>query len=303
MTIEDWRRWQYELEKEYARKFLLSQKGSRERAELFRLAYSDVIGNVIEHYNPGGGETQHITVTAAIVKTLLPSPTGRKIFDLGCGSGKLLAALAKDGYDAYGTDLSANSIKIGRSALSKFQKADHIRQEDFLDYVSSTTFDAIIMDNVIEHLIPDTVSDVLLKCYAMLKSEGFLIVLTPHVLSGPHDISKYFVPCGAKAEGFHLREYSFTDLDQCLRNSGFSEVFGFPFHPRLMDQCGLLPWASRWAAVKSMKLEKIAQRPLVRRMLQSKATFAKIATAFGFPAVAVGVKHRATEQACTRHSF
>ena len=81
-------------------RYLETPKGSDERRQLFQHAYSDVIGNIIESYNPGGGETNYTDTVVDIVKSLLPPSRKHtaKIFDLGCGSGNLLMALAKDGY-------------------------------------------------------------------------------------------------------------------------------------------------------------------------------------------------------------
>jgi len=119
-----------------------------------------------------------------------------------------------------------------------------------------------------------------------------LVVLTPHSFSGPHDVSKHFLPFGAKAEGFHLKEFSFTDMDEFLRRAGFQDVLGFPFHPRLLGKYHLTPKPSEWAARKSMMLEKIAKRGPLPKLLRLGRTSARIVTALAFPAVAVGAKRR-----------
>ena len=144
--------------------------------------------------------------------------------------------------------------------------------------------------NVIEHLVPDETSDILAKCYEMLDQEGYLVVLTPHSFSGPHDVSKYFVSFGSKAEGFHLKEFSFTDMNQFLMHAGFQKVWGFPFHPRLLGKYRLTPKPSEWAARKSMILEKVAQRGPFAKLLRLGRTSTRMLTALAFPAVAVGVK-------------
>jgi 2-polyprenyl-3-methyl-5-hydroxy-6-metoxy-1,4-benzoquinol methylase len=293
-TFEQWRQRHYEIEKQYAGRILKTPKGSEERRQLFQQAYSDVIGNIIERYDPGGGETNYTDTVVGIVKTLL-SPSVRKsakIFDLGCGSGHLLISLAKDGYDVYGIDVSRASIEQAKQDLSAFGKSEHVQHGDVLDYHAPTKFDVIVMDNVIEHLVPDETPDILAKCHEMLGEQGYLVVLTPHTFSGPHDVSKHFLPFGAKAEGFHLKEFSFTDMDEFLRRAGFQDVLGFPFHPRLLGRYHLTPKPSKWAARKSMMLEKIAQRGPLPKLLRLGRTSARIVTALAFPAVAVGAKRR-----------
>jgi 2-polyprenyl-3-methyl-5-hydroxy-6-metoxy-1,4-benzoquinol methylase len=283
----------YEVEKDYARRILQTPKRSLERRLLFERAYSDVIGNIIEQYNPGGGETNYHDTVAALVKSLSP-PTSRgfkRVFDLGCGGGHLLVALAKDGYDVYGIDVSGPSIAEAKRELAPFFKSEHVQHADILDYEPPMKFDVVVMDNVIEHLVPDETPDILAKCYDMLNPKGLLIVLTPHALSGPHDVSKYFLPFGAKAEGFHLKEFSFTEMNDAIKRAGFQEVLGFPFHPRLLRKYHFTPKASKWAARKCMMLERMAQHwpsPQILRLLGR--TSVRALTALAFPTVAVGVK-------------
>ena len=302
-TFQEWRQHHYKIEKQYARQILETPKGSDERRQVFQQAYSDVIGNIIEVYDPGGGETKYTDTVVGIVKSLL-SLSGKhaakhatKIFDLGCGSGHLLVALAKHGYNVYGIDVSEASIVEAKKDLSPFAKSDQVQNGDVLDYNPPTKFDIIVMDNVIEHLVPDETSDILAKCYEMLDEGGYLVVLTPHSFSGPHDISKHFLPFGSKAEGFHLKEFSFTDMNQFLRHAGFEEVWGFPFHPRLLGKYNVTPKPSEWAARKSMMLEKVAQRGPLPKLLRLGRVSARMVTALAFPAVAVGVKKAAGQSA------
>ncbi len=47
------------------------------------------------------------------------------------------------------------------------------------------------------------------------------ICITPNRLNGPHDISRYFDPV---ATGFHLKEYTVTELSDLFKSVGFSKV-------------------------------------------------------------------------------
>jgi 2-polyprenyl-3-methyl-5-hydroxy-6-metoxy-1,4-benzoquinol methylase len=295
LTFQEWRRRHYDVEKDYARRILQTPKGSEERRKLFTLAYSDVIGNIIQAYDPGGGETNDSVMLSALVTSLLasrgPSWRSSKVFDLGCGGGGLLAALAKAGLDVYGVDTSESSVVRAKQGLAAFGKDGQVSNEDFLDYVPPAKFDAIVMDNVIEHIVPDTISDILEKCYANLADGGFLVVITPHLFSGPHDVSKYFLPLCAKAEGFHLREFSFTDLYGSLTEAGFSEIRGCWVHPRLALKFNLVPRPSGFAARKCMALEALAGRWPFRGLFKIHKTISRIIVALAFPAIAVGVKN------------
>ncbi|MFL5657745.1 MAG: polysaccharide deacetylase family protein [Ktedonobacteraceae bacterium] len=74
---------------------------------------------------------------------------------------------------------------------------------------------------VMEHLHPDDALEQLANIHKVLMSQGIYICVTPNRLSGPHDISKRF---DAVATGFHLKEYTNTELSNLFIQAGFSKV-------------------------------------------------------------------------------
>ncbi|MFD1063610.1 methyltransferase domain-containing protein [Winogradskyella litorisediminis] len=84
--------------------------------------------------------------------------------------------------------------------------------------------DVIYSDQLIEHLHEDDVKLQLKNIYNALNDAGKYVCVTPSRLSGPHDVSQYF---SDKAEGFHLKEYTFTELDMLFKSARFSKVFGY----------------------------------------------------------------------------
>jgi len=77
---------------------------------------------------------------------------------------------------------------------------------------------------LIEHLHPDDAFEHLKDIYNILIKGGKYIIITPNRLSGPHDISKYF---DQVATGFHLKEYTITELFDCVREAGFMKIRTF----------------------------------------------------------------------------
>ena len=55
----------------------------------------------------------------------------------------------------------------------------------------------------------------------MIALGGSYFCVTPNSLNGPHDVSKYF---DTVARGFHLKEYTFTELDALFRQFGFRRM-------------------------------------------------------------------------------
>jgi 2-polyprenyl-3-methyl-5-hydroxy-6-metoxy-1,4-benzoquinol methylase len=287
ISIAEWQRHHFLVESDYARKILLSKKNSIERSKLLKDGYNEIV-NIISAYNPGGGETDYTEVVVSVIKKLLKR--GSKIFDLGCASGNLLLKLANNGFEIEGIDVSEGLVEKAKLKLASISKSDSVRQADIIQYQIKETFDCIVLDNVIEHFHPDLVDDILGKCYSLLNSTGYIFILTPHKFSGPHDVSKCFLPLGSKAQGFHLKEYSFTDLKDNLVRAGFNNIFGFPFHPRLFRSMRFYPRCSRFGARKAIFLEKLFSHRLLSKSLRINSTLSHILVALLFPAVCVAKK-------------
>jgi 2-polyprenyl-3-methyl-5-hydroxy-6-metoxy-1,4-benzoquinol methylase len=289
-TPAQWQRHHFEVEREFARRLLLTPKASVERHRLFEEAYSTVIGEIIERYSPGGGETHYTDVVVAIVRRLVPR--GGRVLDVGCGGGALVEGLLEREFDAHGIDVSRSCTQRARKRMRAAGGADRIVQGDILEAPIAERFDGVVLDNTIEHFVPDSIGDVLTKCYRLLKPGGHVVVLTPHRFSGPHDVSRHFLQLGEKAQGFHLREFSFAELDEELRHAGFETVLGFPIHPRLLRSWKLVPRPSRWAAAKARGLERIFAGTFLRRALTLNTTFSRILVALLFPSIVVGQRSR-----------
>ncbi|PKN03675.1 class I SAM-dependent methyltransferase, partial [Candidatus Dependentiae bacterium HGW-Dependentiae-1] len=74
---------------------------------------------------------------------------------------------------------------------------------------------------LMEHLHPDDAAIQLHEVYRVLQSGGHYVCVTPNRLSGPHDISCYF---DDMATGFHLKEYTVTELEALFRSVGFTQL-------------------------------------------------------------------------------
>ena len=55
-------------------------------------------------------------------------------------------------------------------------------------------------------------------------------IVTPHKLTGPHDISRDFCE---NAEGFHLKEYTYKELRSLLRATGYKNIKGYVGYSKL----------------------------------------------------------------------
>ncbi len=286
----EWRQYHGEIENEYIRQIQETPKKSVEQRLLFQQAYSEVIGNLIDQYEPRSRETNYTDTVVGIVKALAASSRKQTVtvFDLRCGSGQLLVALAKDNHDVYGIDVSEASIAQARQVIRPFAKPDQVQRGDILDYIPPKKFDIIIMANVVDHLMPDETPDVLAKCYEMLGQEGYLVALIGHSLLVSND--KRILSFGSKRDGGHFEEFLVTGMNEALIYAGFQEVWGFPVQPRVLGQSHPTPGPSEWAARKSIMLERVAQSDPSPKGLRLERPLRAMETAAAFPVVAVGVK-------------
>lgn len=87
--------------------------------------------------------------------------------------------------------------------------------------VPKNCVDFAYSNDLMEHLHPEDAFDQLKNIYMALTNGGKYLCITPNRLSGPHDISKYFDNI---ATGFHLKEYTVTELSKLFYKVGFSKI-------------------------------------------------------------------------------
>jgi SAM-dependent methyltransferase len=118
----------------------------------------------------------------------------------------------------------------------------------------SDTVDVAFSYQLMEHVHPDDAVEQLRSIYRVLAPGGVYICVTPNRLCGPHDISMYF---DREATGFHLKEYTISELTDLFRNTGFERAFAYaggrgkfmqlPAAPikALESTIAVLPWSVR----------------------------------------------------------
>lgn len=114
----------------------------------------------------------------ALYGRYLPSEKSTKILDAGCGHGTLLNWLHAEGFSgAEGVDLSSEQIELGRSLgirnLHVGSLEDHLRQRP-------STYAAIFMRDVLEHIPKSDVCAVLSLCALSMLPGGVLVVQVPN---------------------------------------------------------------------------------------------------------------------------
>ncbi|SMM99273.1 hypothetical protein SPONN_395 [uncultured Candidatus Thioglobus sp.] len=108
-----------------------------------------------------------------------------KVLELGCGSCANLWMIAKEGFDAYGLDLSDESLKLGQKMLDNWQVDAELKQGSFLDLpYENNSFDIVIdvfSMNCVNH---NNFLTAINETYRVLKKEGLFFSYTPSQNSG-----------------------------------------------------------------------------------------------------------------------
>jgi ubiquinone/menaquinone biosynthesis C-methylase UbiE len=105
------------------------------------------------------------------------------VLDLGCGSGRHLVFLAKNGFDVYGIDIAKHGIKISK----KWLKAENLKAKlKFADMYKklpykSNFFDAIVSTQTLHHSKIEDIRNLIKEMERILKPRGliFVTVLKP----------------------------------------------------------------------------------------------------------------------------
>ena len=108
----------------------------------------------------------------------LPYFTGRReVLDIGCGRGEFLELMREAGVAAHGIDLSRESVDLCRQKGFEADVADLFA---YLADLPETSLDGIFSAQVVEHLPPERLPDMIRLAASRLQRDGVLAIETPN---------------------------------------------------------------------------------------------------------------------------
>ncbi len=212
------RRRHYELEKQLADR--LRRATSEERKGLYSQVYDELYRSLPEH--PGNLQKLNPEIAAASVRSSLrfvepylrPNST---FLEVGAGDAALSVAVANQVAKVYAIEVSAE--KASEQVMPS--NMEFVITDGFSIPVPPASVDVAFSNQVMEHLHPDDAIEQLGNIYRSLAPGAPYICLTPNYLNGPHDVSSYF---DQEPTGFHLKEYTTTELATLFRTVGFRKI-------------------------------------------------------------------------------
>jgi len=108
----------------------------------------------------------------------IPHFTGcQEVLDIGCGRGEFLELMRDAGISARGIDLSRESVDLCRTKGLKAEQADLFA---YLAAQPDASFDGIFCAQVVEHLAPAQIPEMIRLTARALRRGGVLIIETPN---------------------------------------------------------------------------------------------------------------------------
>ncbi len=148
------------------------------------------------------------------------SGTGKRLLDVGCGAGFLLAEAGDLGFEATGVDPSLELVDKAR----EFSPCAQVRQGtiDTVD-LAPDYFDAVILSDVIEHVRKPL--KLLNRVWELMRAGGVVLVATPSLKSLSFRLKKNE---WMEFKTEHLVYFSPSNLQMAMYKTGFSRLKLYP---------------------------------------------------------------------------
>lgn len=162
----------------------------------------------------------------SIDETIAHLKPSAKILDVGCGSGKPIAAyLVEKGFDVYGLDISPNLLKHAAKIIPK----EKLFEADLCEFTTKMHFDAIICWCTIFHVHAERHLTLLKKLHSFLVPAGVLCITFADTSLAIEDvpitiIDEYTIESEMFGERFCHSGRPASENSQLIKKAGFKII-------------------------------------------------------------------------------
>ncbi len=182
-------------------------------------------------------------------------PPARRVLDVGAGNGRFARAAA-GAHWVVALEISAEAIAAMRPGAGARGRPAICQASGLRLPFAAASFDAVVSQDLIEHLHPDHLAPHLAEVYRVLVPGGRYLLHTPSSLHGSTSL------------GLHLREYRLQALRRTARTCGFRPRWLCLNLARVgwtgTAPAGLWPlidaWDACWGALGTLGLRCLAGR-------------------------------------------
>ena len=148
---------------------------------------------------------------------LLKKQQAKRVLDLGCGTGRHAIALAKEGFDVYGIDISGNALAVCRDRLKEENLSANIILGDMYQTLpyKDNFFDGLVSINVLHHNKIAQIKSLIKEIERVLKHGAVIMVEVPRQVGAMRDVEiepGTVVPAQGSEEG--IPHHIFKDEDE-----------------------------------------------------------------------------------------
>jgi ubiquinone/menaquinone biosynthesis C-methylase UbiE len=161
---------------------------------------------------------------------------GRKVLEIGCGSGTLTEKLAATGAQITATDIFPEFLELTRKRITTGHVVTEIADAETLAGSADSSLDAVVGLSILHHL---DIDKTLANIYRVLKPGGAMAFAEPNMLNPQIAIQKN-IPAIKRAMGDSPDETAFfaVPMKKKLAEQNFKEISVVPFdflHPAIPD--------------------------------------------------------------------
>jgi 2-polyprenyl-3-methyl-5-hydroxy-6-metoxy-1,4-benzoquinol methylase len=247
----------FQSESSYRARIERTAPGSAERDNLIGEMYAETWALLAtsDAYAEYAGNAAELSDRTKDALSFLRLSGAQRVLEVGVGQGSLADALGSQGCFVDGIDVAPglqwDAIQARHSGRVRLWTGT-------ARSTIESAYDLCIADGVLEHVPSGDYEMFLDSCHRALKPGGWIVVIIPNSLTGPHDCSRWFTEIGEPATAGHFNERTMNQLKADFRCAGFRNLRTTIIHS-LSSGRRPMGWARAWMW-RALILEQLCAR-------------------------------------------